>query len=59
MTTETITIESMTRLASALNTASAEVAYFARIAQAGEITPEQAAKEVARVMKRINKAAKP
>ena len=59
MTPDTITIESMTRLASALNTASAEIAYFARIAQAGEITPEKAAKEVSRVMNRINKAAKP
>ena len=59
MTLETITIESMTRLASDLNTASAEVAYFARIASAGEITPEKAAKEVSRIMKRINKAANP
>lgn len=59
MTADKITIANLARLASALNDASAEVAYFARIAEAGEISPEQAATEINRIAERIEKAANP
>lgn len=59
MTANNITTKSMTNLAEFLSEASTEVAYYARLSLAGEISPEQAAKEINRIGVKLEKALYP